>query len=111
MPIPHAPLQQHPLHLTTALSNTYLSTLPLHLLVGIVYHTTDTLADIESGGHMGIAQSCFLSSLHPNQKNKVALGLRGKVYAGKCLAGLALRIALEHASLFLLICNGIRFEG
>lgn len=71
MPVPRATLLQHSLHLTTALSNAYLSTLPLSLLVSVAWHITDILVDIEKGEHMGMAlsiASCFLSSLHPNQK-------------------------------------------
>lgn len=73
MPIPRATLHQHSLHLTTALSNTCLSTLPLSLLVNMAWHTTDILVDIESGEHMGVALSIaklFLVVIASHPKNK-----------------------------------------
>lgn len=59
--------------ITTALSNTYLSTLPLNLLVSMAWHTNDILVDIESGEHMGMALSIakfFLVVIASQSKNK-----------------------------------------
>jgi len=59
--------------ITTALSNTYLSTFPLSLLVSMAWHTTGILVDIESGEHMGMALSIaklFIVVIASQPKNK-----------------------------------------
>lgn len=54
----------------------------------MVWHTTDTLADIESGGNMGMALSTaklFLVFVASQSKKLTALGLREEVNAGICI--------------------------
>lgn len=110
MPIPQARLQQKlaSSH-NSALQQPIYLFLPIVLFVGMIWHTANTLADIESGGDMGMALSIaklFLVFIETERKiNGVRSwegGECGDVFGGTGFA----RCVRTCIHIFLLICNG-----